>query len=544
MADEKNKLNVEAKTKVTKTKEEISKRKLNPRGDISTAQGTTQAQEQIPQRNLTPRGNVPLGNAEPPAGQATQQEATPGARQIGQPQAPAEEQIPQRELTPQGEIGQTQTPQAQGQGQKTLEKPEPKPDRTTTPSMSDADIKNKKGVNIPTSKQDLKDEALRKATEPAKKAAKQTAKKLGQAAAKALAQAAAEAGAAIVAFFGWWVLAIVAIIVILILILCLILYSSAANGYFGKASPVPAGTVSTNPDIKKAIDYANKATDVAGYNQFMFLKASDKDYLANSGKIDARLVKALDYLISKHKMVRISHIISDYDMMNTNEVGSDTNPQIIKNITAHKDGLAADTDEIDFVYKTVEPDEKCQSSGGLGSIGAALGVGGSIAGIGSGDSDIVYYNDLNQELLRLYCHASVTDIGKDTNTTFNSIPAQAIPIQINWQDCKPNITHAGNLPDPCTTFTDPTDQEVYQTVYQPEARRKVHLAITELLKWPYDSGDVNYNRITQLITFSYDRDVQPFEQDGTLDKLYGLPRPANYGLFYMLEAWQNIHIGY
>jgi len=551
MADKKDEIKIKTKATTTQTTQEgvsggevagggVPGRKLTPRGNLSQSQT---AGEQVPRRKLTPRGTTPLENGEAQAGQPTESsQASKSPRpstQEGQPAAPA------------GAAGQGQGQNQTQMPQKSAAKQEPtaaskselKPDHSLSPSVSDADLKNKKGINIPTSKQDMKDKAAQKATEPAKKALSNVAKKLARQAAQAVARLAAQAAAYVVAFFGWWVLIIIAVIVILVLIFSLYLYSTAANGYFGKAQPVAAGTASTNSDVKKAIDYSQKPTDVAGYNQLMFLVTSDKDYMANSGKIDARLVKALNYLISKHKMIRISHIISDYDLMNTNETGSDTNPQIIANITAHKDGLAADTDEIDFVYKTVEFDAKCQS-GGVGAIAGALGVGTVIGGVGTGDSDIVYYNDLNQELLRLYCQASITDIAKDTNTIFKGQPAQAIPIKILWQDCKPNIKHAGNQPDPCTTITDPVEQLVFQKVYQPEARRKVHQAITELLQWPYDSGNKDYYRITQLITYSYSRDVAPWEKDGTLDQLYGLPRPANYGLFYMLEAWQNIHIGY
>jgi len=486
-------------------------------------------------------GGVAGGNIPPPSQGIRQPEAadTPSSPMAGGGQQPVSPQTAQPESQATGGGSGAQTgnqpgaqqaaPQGQTPGGKEAEainKPEPKSGHSTSPSVSDADLKNKKGVNVPTSKQDLKDKATQKATEPAKKAASNLGKKLARQAVQAVAKLAAQAAAAVIGFFGWWVLAIVAVIAIIIIIFAVYLYAGSASGAIGgKAQPVPGGTASTNPDIKKAVQYSETPIDVAGFTQLVFLKSSDKDYMQNSGKIDARLVKALNYLVSKHKMIRISHIISDYDMMNTNETGSETNPQIIPNITAHKDGLAADTDEIDFVYRVFQESTSCSA--------ASNGLKG----------DIVYFNDLNAELLRLPCMGNLWDTGK-TNTTFNGQPAEAIPIQINWQDCKPNIKHAGDLPDPCTTITDPNEQLVFQQVYQPEARRKVHLAITELLKWPYDSGNKDYYRITQIITYSYDRDVQPFEKDGTLDKIYGLPRPANYGLFYMLEAWQNIHISY
>jgi len=289
------------------------------------------------------------------------------------------------------------------------------------------------------------------------------------------------------------------------------------RGGYGKSVPDRSGPDS--PNVQALLGLADKPTDVMGYSQVVFKVQEDRDYV-QSGETDDRLLEALNYLASKHKMVRISHIISDYKDMNVQEAGTDTDPQIIQNISAHKDGLAGDLDQIDFVYKVL--DAKTQT--------------------------VVFNNDLNEELLRFDCKITPTACAVTPNTTYKdalgiSSPAEAIPIKILYQDPKPLIEHAGNEPDPSLNF-DPIEQLIYQKVYQPEARRKVNQAISELLQFPYDKNDTDRYRITQLITYSQERDVDPFQEDGTLDELYGMPRPKNFGLFSMLEAWQNIHIGY
>jgi len=360
------------------------------------------------------------------------------------------------------------------------------------------------------------------ANEMAQKGARQIAKQIALAIGRALAQAAASAAAAVAGAIGWPVLIGCFVVFLVALLLFGGLMCIAYNGYFGKSYPREASN--NNPSIQKIIQWTNVPSRVTGYNKVVFRYQDDREYV-EQGKIDERLAKALEYLASKHESIHISEVRHDYQYMDTSEAGTDTDPRIIKNISAHKEGLAADITLIDFVYKVFEENDTCSA--------ATNGLKG----------DIVYYNDLNQELLRLPCMGNLWDTTK-TNTTWNNQPAEGIPIKIADQDCKPPIEHAGPLPDPCTTITDPTEILVFQKVSQPEARRKTHLAIQELLQFPYNTDNKDYYKVTQLITYSYERDVQPFEKDGTLDKLYGLPRPANYGLFWLKESWQNIHIGY
>ena len=92
--------------------------------------------------------------------------------------------------------------------------------------------------------------------------------------------------------------------------------------------------------------------------------------------------------------------------------------------------------------------------------------------------------------------------------------------------------------------------------YRPKAREKVHQVTKELLEMPSADiprlglPDLIGMRVTQLIVWSYERDVLPFEtgaEKPTLDEVYG-PRPlTNTGLFattghnYLLD---HIHIGF
>lgn len=116
--------------------------------------------------------------------------------------------------------------------------------------------------------------------------------------------------------------------------------------------------------------------------------------------------------------------------------------------------------------------------------------------------------------------------------------AQAVPIQVKWQDDKPDAQYVSNESDDKSLINAP----IFYTVYRPEARRKVHQLIQEILQFPYDMNNIFYYHVTQLITFSDERDVQPFMD--TLKALYGYPRPSNYGLFAMPESWAQVHVGY
>jgi hypothetical protein len=78
--------------------------------------------------------------------------------------------------------------------------------------------------------------------------------------------------------------------------------------------------------------------------------------------------------------------------------------------------------------------------------------------------------------------------------------------------------------------------------FKPTAQKNVNKVIGELLQFPTDSGNEFTNKVTQIITYSDERDIQPFGD--ILNNLYGVFRPANYGLFAMPEAYDHIHIAF
>lgn len=106
-----------------------------------------------------------------------------------------------------------------------------------------------------------------------------------------------------------------------------------------------------------------------------------------------------------------------------------------------------------------------------------------------------------------------------------------------------NLANIGNVLNGFLNITGVDQFLIMERVYRPEARRKVHLVLRELLDMPFTLDDIDM-RVTQLITFSHERDVQPFEANGTLDRVYGRGRSKNFGLFSMKEAFGHLHIGY
>lgn len=154
----------------------------------------------------------------------------------------------------------------------------------------------------------------------------------------------------------------------------------------------------------------------------------------------------------------------------------------------------------------------------------------------------------SNQLLKLICTTSSIK----ANTTFKGLPAEAIPIKIAWQDPKPDNPHLDpQAKDDCLTRE--TGQGLFGAaigpmacyqVFRPEAQRKTHQILNDLLQYPFDMGDVMGNRITQIITYSQSRDVDVFQKSGILDQIYLLPRPRNFGLFSMQESWAQVHIGY
>ena len=345
---------------------------------------------------------------------------------------------------------------------------------------------------------------------------KQAAKQLALDAAKkvvieAVKKALMSALNAVIGFFGWWVLVGCIVIALICILIGIVMFAMSANGQFGKTYVAPSGV--NSPDAKNLVsDSSTSASGSSTYTKFTFINSKDKEYV-EQGKIDKRLLNALNYLAGKHKRIAVSHFVSSYiDMPNNPEAGD----QLSKNVSAHVEGLAADVTEIDFVYKVLEYKEECE---------------------GTNDFDVVYYNDIDTELLRKKCAGNWAERA-DTNDTYKG-GAKAIPIKVCWQDEQPDNNHL-DLEDVVACTTQPS--ELYNNVFQPEARRKTHQVIDELLDYPYTTPSPDNYKVTQLITFSKERDVDPFKDK--IDKLYGINRYANNGLFAMVESWTQVHVAY
>lgn len=436
-----------------------------------------------------------------PAGDQPPKEDQEGQEQGKEPEG--EEKKPEEEEKPEDEEGQNEGAEGEGEGPEGDEK---------------GGEEGGEGEGGEDKDKDKKEGAAEKEAE---KEAKKGIRALAKAAWQIISKAIMSALTWLTSTIGWPIIIGCGVIALIILAFSIVIGAHFYTiGPIGKSGPQPGGT--GDPSIP-ALNDLNKQKTRADYFKLDYLTARDKEYI-QTGKMDRRLGEVLVWLINKHERIRVSHIISEYeDMPVNNESGTESNSAVVNNISAHKDGLAADLDELDFVFKVFEDTDECDEA----SDGAM--------------TDIVYYNDLEEELFRIECLTPKTAKTK-ANTTFKNNPAIAIPIQIRWQDKKPsNIKWLENVEDPGDT-TDPTQKEIYQKVYQPEARRKVHLVIDELLKYPSEKGDPTKYRLVQLITFSFSRDVQPFS--AVLDDLYGQNRSSNFGLFSMNEAWWNLHLAY
>lgn len=175
-------------------------------------------------------------------------------------------------------------------------------------------------------------------------------------------------------------------------------------------------------------------------------------------------------------------------------------------------------------------------------VGQITGSDGILGGL-LGDKDKLYERGCDIfEMGKMITNNSSYKGGGTADLDGTVTNTQAIPIKVAWQDKKPtdaNVGSPGNLNMPESILSALID---YYVVYQPEARRKTHTVIGELLEFPYLAPNINDYKITQLITYSEERDVNPFKE--IADKLYGTAHPPNYGLFSMPESWAQVHIGY
>ena len=142
---------------------------------------------------------------------------------------------------------------------------------------------------------------------------------------------------------GWPVIIGCAVVALIVLIILGVLAAYwIKTGPTGRTAPVVAGV--DDPNVKKIvslIDVNDPKLEIANDRDKEFIK---------SGKIDKRLAAALAYLAERHEHIRVSHIVSGYEDINTNtESGRFHDIKYPNNISAHKQGQAADVDEIDYV---------------------------------------------------------------------------------------------------------------------------------------------------------------------------------------------------
>ena len=274
----------------------------------------------------TPEGGQgPGGTEEPMGGKEPQPDANGG---------PSGGQIPQEN---QG-----------GEGQDKPEGEEKKPEGEGEENPEDEDKEDKEGEGdegegeTPDEEQDGEDKDKKK-DDGAKKEEEKGAKALAKAAWQAISKAVMSALTSIAGAVGWPVLIGCAVVALIILIILGVLAAHwIKTGPTGRTAPVAAGV--NDPNVKKIvslIDVNDPKLEIANDRDKEFIK---------SGKIDKRLAAALAYLAERHEHIRVSHIVSGYEDINTNtESGRFHDIKYPNNISAHKQGQAADIDEIDYV---------------------------------------------------------------------------------------------------------------------------------------------------------------------------------------------------
>lgn len=195
--------------------------------------------------------------------------------------------------------------------------------------------------------EDGDDDKGKKKEGAAEKEAKKGARALAKAAWQAISKAIMSGLASLATAVGWPVMIGCAVVAIIILIILgTVAAYWAKTGPTGRTSPIAAGI--DDPNVKKIIslmDSNDPKLEIANDRDKEFIK---------SGKIDKRLAAALAYLAERHEHIRVSHIVSGYEDIKTNtESGRFHDIKYPNNISAHKNGQAADIDEIDYVK------EKC-----------------------------------------------------------------------------------------------------------------------------------------------------------------------------------------
>lgn len=312
------------------------------------------------------------------------------------------------------------------------------------------------------------------------------------------------AGAASTGPPGWLILALIILLpfIILIVIILILMLVGIIMWFFHKGPISLKMPVNYNvPEYKQVLEeykkYASEIDPKTGKPRLEIADPLDREFIEKGhpeiGQIDIRLLKTLVYLASKFEHIKVSHIISEYINMPGTEDNSDFIKAVIsRQIWAHKQGQAADITEINSVNKYCV----CQSP-------PPEGCG-----------------------------------------------CEYIPVQVAWQDPVPEVP--ASIINPMCDFTSQSGP-CCKDCYQPTAQANVHNLIKALLEMPAALNDQENMFVRQLITYSYERDVKPFEtgaEKPTLDEVYGeehYPQFPNYGLFalpdypYMVD---HVHIGF
>ncbi len=174
---------------------------------------------------------------------------------------------------------------------------------------------------------------------------------------------------------------------------------------------------------------SRSGSPILGYKRLRFTKR-DLQFLNNiktkgvdsvkGSRLDARVLFSLIYLANRHSSLMVGNIVSVYEDMPIDKENS-ADPQILKNISAHVTGQAADLTEIDFVFKGVDMASSCSKTPE------------------DPTRDIVWFNDQKKELYRQKCLGNVAQ-GFAGGPIINNVMTTAIPIKIIWQDEAPKIS--------------------------------------------------------------------------------------------------------
>jgi len=275
-----------------------------------------------PQAVITPEQEPPKTKGGEKPGEAEEPEETP---------APGEEGGPARDQAPPEDQEKGKEPEAREK------KPEEAEGRQEPENEGGKKGKEGEGEGDKEGKEDKKKEG--EAEKEAEKGIKALAKAAWQAISKVLMSALTSLASAV----GLPVIIGCAVVALIILIILGVLAAHwMKTGPTGRTAPIAAGV--DDPNVKKIISLME-----SGDKKLEIASDRDKEFI-KSGKIDKRLAAALAYLADHHEHIRVSHIVSGYEDIKTNtESGRFHDIKYPNNISAHKQGQAADIDEIDYV---------------------------------------------------------------------------------------------------------------------------------------------------------------------------------------------------